>query len=75
MINFNLEGREFIELYKLLKVEGIASSGGKAKAVIAAGQVLLNGVKETQKRKKIVAGDQIKIGTTTINTQLKESTG
>jgi ribosome-associated protein len=59
MREFNLDGREFIELYKILKIEGMASSGGEAKAVIAAGQVLVNDVIETQKRKKIVAGDII----------------
>lgn len=46
-----------IELYKLLKFEGMASSGGEAKMVIADGLVSLNGVVETQKRKKIVSGD------------------
>ena len=59
METFNLDGREFIELYKILKIEGMASSGGEAKAVIAEGQVLVNGVIETQKRKKIVVGDII----------------
>ena len=57
MGNFNLDGHEFIELYKILKLEGMASSGGEAKAVIAEGQVLVNGMIETQKRKKIVVGD------------------
>lgn len=59
MKNFVLEGRECIELYKILKIEGLSSSGGEAKAVIAEGQVLVNGVTETQKRKKIVADDTI----------------
>lgn len=48
-----------VELYKILKFEGIVSSGGEAKAVIDDGQVLLNGVVETQRRKKIVGGDVI----------------
>lgn len=48
-----------IELYKLLKFEGLASSGGEAKMLIADGQVRLNGELETQKRKKIVAGDVV----------------
>jgi len=48
-----------IELYKLLKFEGLASSGGEAKMLIADGQVRLNGEVETQKRKKIVAGDVV----------------
>lgn len=59
MKDFILDGREFIELYKILKVEGMASSGGEAKAFIAEGQVLVNGTIETQKRKKIVVGDSI----------------
>lgn len=48
-----------IELYKVLKFEGLAGSGAEAKAVIAEGRVLLNGVVETRKRKQIVAGDVI----------------
>ena len=48
---------EPIELYKLLKFEGLASSGGEAKLVISDGLVRLNGAVETQKRKKILAGD------------------
>ena len=51
--------REPIELYKILKFEGLVSSGGEAKMVIADGMVLVNGEVETQKRKKIVAGNQI----------------
>ncbi len=51
--------QEPVELYKILKFEGLASSGGEAKLVIADGQVLVNGKTETRKRKKIVAGDVI----------------
>ena len=50
---------EPVELYKILKCEGMVTSGGQAKAVVAAGQVLVNGKVETQKRKKIVSGDTI----------------
>ena len=48
-----------VELYKILKFEGLVDSGGAAKAVIDDGQVLLNGTVETQRRKKIVSGDVI----------------
>lgn len=48
---------EPIELYKLLKFEGLASSGGEAKLVISDGLVRLNGTVEIQKRKKILGGD------------------
>lgn len=50
---------EPVELYKILKFEGLVSSGGEAKTVIAAGQVRVNDRIETQKRKKIRAGDTI----------------
>ena len=51
-----------IDLYKILKFEGLVGSGGEAKAAIAGGHVLLNAVVETQKRKKIVSGDVIEFG-------------
>jgi ribosome-associated protein len=50
---------DFVELYKILKFEGLADSGGMAKQVIADGQVSVNGEVETKKRKKISAGDKI----------------
>jgi ribosome-associated protein len=51
-----------VELYKILKFEGLVGSGAEAKAVIAEGQVKVNGAVETQKRKKIVPGDTIEFG-------------
>lgn len=51
--------KEPIELYKILKFEGLTSSGGEAKQVIDEGLVLVNGKVETRKRKKIVSGDII----------------
>jgi ribosome-associated protein len=50
---------EFVELYKILKFEGLSDSGGNAKQSIADGLVSVNGEVETRKRKKIRAGDQI----------------
>jgi ribosome-associated protein len=50
---------EFVELYKILKFEGLADSGGMAKQLIADGQVIVNGEVETRKRKKIIPGDRI----------------
>jgi len=50
---------EFVELFKILKFEGLAESGGNAKRVIEDGLVSVNGEVETRKRKKIRAGDQI----------------
>lgn len=53
--------REPVELFKILKFEGIASSGAEAKDMIAAGTVLVNGIIEKQKRKQMVAGDTIEL--------------
>lgn len=50
---------EPVELYKILKFEGMTSSGGEAKLVIEQGQVIVNGKIETRKRKKIISGDVI----------------
>lgn len=63
--------KEPVELYKLLKFEGMASSGGEAKFFISEGKVLLNGKVETRKRKKIISGDVIEFGEETIRVQLK----
>ncbi len=54
--------REPVELYKVLKFEGLAGSGGEAKASIEAGLVTVNGSVELQKRKKLVSGDVIRVG-------------
>ena len=62
--------REPIELYKILKFEGMAGSGGEAKQVIADGLVLVNGKVETRKRKKIVTGDTIEFANEIIRIQL-----
>ena len=62
---------EPIELYKILKFEGMAASGGEAKTVIAEGLVSVNGSIETRKGKKIVSGDIIEFGQDRIRIQLK----
>ncbi len=50
---------EPVELFKILKFESMASSGGVAKLAIESGDVLVNGEVETRKRKKMVAGDVV----------------
>lgn len=54
--------KEPVELYKLLKFEGLVASGGEAKFLIAEGNVRVNGQIETRKRKKLVSGDIIEFG-------------
>ena len=53
---------EPVELHKILKFEGMVSSGGQAKSVIAEGRVKVNGTVETRKRRKIVSGDIVEFG-------------
>ena len=62
--------KEPVELYKILKFEGMVNSGGQAKSVIEEGLVSLNGKVETQKRKKIVSGDVIALWDETIKVRL-----
>lgn len=56
---FELEGYEFIELNKLLKIMQLASSGGEAKQLIDEGLVKVNGEVEKQRRKKLRKGDKV----------------
>ncbi|MDY0265405.1 MAG: RNA-binding S4 domain-containing protein [Sulfurospirillum cavolei] len=57
-MTFELE-EDFIELFKLLKVTGVAESGAHAKMLIEERNVRRNGDVETRKRAKIVAGEKI----------------
>lgn len=49
--------REPVELFKLLKFEGLVATGGEAKAVIDEGLVFVNGQIEMRKRRKMMSGD------------------
>ena len=49
----------YIELYKILKRENMAASGGEAKFMISEGLVLVNGAVEFRKRRKTVVGDVV----------------
>ena len=62
--------REPVELYKILKFEGLVTSGGEGKLLIADGQVTVNGEIETRRRKKIVDGDIIEFRGERIQVQL-----
>ncbi len=59
MENFELEGREYIELNNLLKITGLCESGGRAKVLIADGQVKVDGKVELRKRCKIRQGQLV----------------
>jgi ribosome-associated protein len=58
-MEFNLAGHPFIELNKLLKMLNLVESGGEANYLISEGIVLVNGMVELQKRKKLREGDVV----------------
>lgn len=58
---------EYIKLDQLLKFSGIAESGAYAKHIIQTEQVLLNGVKVSERGRKIRSGDVVIVGEMQIN--------
>lgn len=71
-MKFELE-EDFIELFKLLKVTGVAESGGQAKMLIEEGAVKRNGEVELRKRAKIVSGEKIEVGDEVIEVESAKS--
>jgi ribosome-associated protein len=59
-ITFALRG-EFIPLDSLLKVTGLAESGGRAKTMVAEGMVQVDGQDESRKTAKIRAGQVVSL--------------
>lgn len=57
-LEFQLAG-EYIELNNLLKLTGLASSGGAGKAMVAAGGVDVDGAQELRKTCKVRAGQVV----------------
>lgn len=66
VLEFEIKGNAFIPLNDLLKVMHLVGSGGEANARITAGEVRVNGLPETQKRKKLRAGDAVSFQTMNI---------
>jgi ribosome-associated protein len=65
-VEYKLSG-EYIELFKLLKILHVASSGGEAKSMIENGEIFHNGETELRKRAKIRVGSVIQGGDLIIN--------
>lgn len=65
VIDFELRD-EFIPLDALLKATGVTTSGGTAKAMVAAGRVQVDGKLELRKRCKIRLGQVVSSGNTSI---------
>ena len=64
---FALNDCDYIELNNLLKVVGICESGGRAKNLIADGQVKVDGKVELRKRCKIRSGQFVECDGTKVN--------
>lgn len=61
-IDFDLDpGHEYVELNQLLKLVGLADSGGQGKAIVASGAVTVDGAAELRKTAKIRAGQTVRI--------------
>jgi ribosome-associated protein len=62
MIEFDLQGRDYIELNKLLKITNLVSTGGEANIRIDQQEVMVNGQIETRRRNKLREGDIVVFG-------------
>ena len=60
-IEFALE-RDYVELNQLLKLSGLADSGGAGKALVSSGAVRVDGDVELRRTCKIHAGQVIEVG-------------
>lgn len=64
-IEFTLRG-EHIALCDLLKLTGVADSGGQGKVMVASGEVTVDGRPEDRKTAKIRAGQRVECRGVTI---------
>ena len=66
-MTFQLDDHDHIALNNLLKALHLVGTGGEANTRISNGEVRVNGSVETQKRKKLRAGDVVQFQKTIIN--------
>jgi len=62
-----------IKLDQFLKLIGIVPTGGQAKLMIQQGDVLVNGMIETRRGRKLVSGDQVTVRGQTFDVDLNNS--
>ncbi len=55
------EDKEFITLGQLLKIEGLISTGGEAKVYLAENTVLVDGVKEDRRGRKLYRNTKVEL--------------
>jgi ribosome-associated protein len=61
-----------IQLDQFMKLSGMVGTGGQAKLVIQGGEVLLNGMVETRRKKKLKTGDEVTFNGQTIAVAFEE---
>ncbi len=66
IIQFDLS-TEYVELCNLLKLVGLADSGGRGKTMVAEGLVQVDGLIEYRKTAKIRSGQTVVVNQHTIN--------
>jgi len=66
------EHKATIRLDQFMKFVGLARSGGEAKHLIQEGKVLVNGVVETHRSKKLRPGDRVTLGDQEVIVELEE---
>lgn len=59
-----------LRLDDFLKLSGVVASGGHAKVLIQNGDVKLNGVTETRRRKQLAPGDVVEVDGRRLTVQL-----
>lgn len=55
-----------IQLDQFLKLMGVTPTGGQAKLLIQGGNVKVNGLVETRRRRQLVSGDEVTVGEQTL---------
>lgn len=63
---------EYIELQQLLKLARLAQTGGHAKMLIQGGEVQVNGMVETRRRRKLYVGDVVEVFGQTVEVMWEE---
>ncbi len=64
------EAQKSIRLDQFLKFQGLVGTGGQAKVIIQAGEVMVNGVVETRRSHKLMPGDRVTAHGKTVVVQL-----
>jgi len=65
--NLNEETQPLIDLQTFLKLTNLVESGGQAKSVIQGGKVIMNGLVETRRSKKLFVGDEVTYNNKTLD--------